>query len=135
MSTPISITPVTSSMVTTHPIAQPHITTASAAVPTTSIQPLVPECDLRAVPWPTLIISLFGAVIIIYTAAAPDIDQSRRIFGAVFILLWTLLWAFLLWTLWRECHHEATWWLLLIPSIAMFLFFVLIIILNMGASI
>ena len=94
-----------------------------------------PSCKINESPWPTIIISVLGAIIIIYTAVAPNVDNNRRIFGIVLIALWTAIWALILWVLWRECHRSASWWLLLIPVILMAIFFILIIILNVGSSI
>lgn len=86
-------------------------------------------------PWPTIIISVIGAIIVIYIAVAPNVDENRRIFGIVLMTLWTIAWALILWVLWKEGHRASSWWLLLIPVIAMALFFIVIIILNIGSSI
>ena len=106
-------------------------------VPVTTIrEPIVvgSVCTVYEAPWPTIIISMLGAVVIIYAAVAPRVDHNRRLFGVVLMLLWTLIWAIILWVLWRECHHSAAWWLLLIPVIIMAIFFILIIIMNIGSS-
>lgn len=108
-------------------------------IPVEQTKSVLPICQIYEPtdvnPWPTIIISVLGAIVIIYTAVAPNVDENRRVFGVVFLLLWTLIWAILLWVLWRECHRSASWWLLLIPVIAMALFFVLIIVMNVGSSI
>jgi len=92
-------------------------------------------CEGNSVPWPTIIISILGAVVVIYTAVAPNVDNNRRVFGVVLMLLWTIVWALILWVLWKDYHRPASWWLLLIPVIIMALFFILIIVMNVGASI
>lgn len=94
-----------------------------------------PSCYMYEPPWPTIIISVLGAIVVIYTAIAPNVDENRRVFGVILMLLWTAVWAIILWVLWRECHRSASWWLLLIPVILMAIFFVVIIILNLGSSI
>lgn len=94
-----------------------------------------PICEIHAPPWPTIIISVLGAIVVIYTAVAPNVDENRRIFGIVLMTLWTIIWALILWVLWRECQREASWWLLLIPVIMMALFFILIIVIDVGSSI
>jgi len=92
-----------------------------------------PECHINQPPWPTIIISVLGAIIIIYTAIAPNVNNDRRVFGFVLIMLWTIVWALILWVLWKECHKASSWWILLIPVSIMILFFVVIIILNIGS--
>ena len=91
------------------------------------------ECRVNQPPWPTIIISILGAIIIIYTAIAPNVNNDRRVFGIVLIMLWTIVWALILWVLWKECHKASSWWILLIPVSIMIFFFVVIIILNIGA--
>jgi hypothetical protein len=73
-----------------------------------------------------------GAGLTIYTAVAPGVSSERRAFGAILLLLWTLAWSLILWVIWKECHHPAAWWLVLVPLVLMILFFVLIIILDLG---
>lgn len=101
------------------------------------VQAVVPETitryDFSILPWPTIIIAVLGASLTIYTAVAPNIDNSRRGFGAILIILWTLLWALLLWILWRNNNRAAAWWLLLIPSISIILFFVFIVVMDLEA--
>jgi hypothetical protein len=83
-------------------------------------------------PWPTIIISAIGAGLLMYTAVGQNIPQDRRIFGIVMIILWTLLWALILWVLWREYHIAAAWWLLVIGVAIIVIFFVIVIALNLG---
>src|SRR5437870_128064 len=105
-------------------------TVVTTTIPTPVITTVGPVCQRYTPPWPSIIISVLGAIVIIYTAIAPNVDENRRLFGVILMTLWTILWAVLLWVLWNECHYSASWWLLLIPVIAMALFFILIIILN-----
>lgn len=93
-----------------------------------------PVCNKGAVPWPVIIVSVIGGGIVIYTAVAPGISSDRRTFGVILITLWTLVWALILWVMWKECHHPATWWLLLIPLVLEILFFILIILLDLGSG-
>ena len=90
-------------------------------------------CKDNTTPWPSIIIGIVGAIIVIYTIIAPGVPGDRRIFGTIMMALWTAVWALILWVLWRECKKAATWWLLLIPVIIMAIFFILIIALNVGS--
>lgn len=132
---PIVITPTVMPSIGTSSDIKVIIQQGEETVPVEQKILVLPTCQLYEPPWPTIIISILGAIVIIYTAVAPNVDENRRIFGVVFLLLWTLIWAILLWVLWRECHRSSSWWLLLIPVITMALFFVLIIIMNVGSSI
>lgn len=109
------------------------ITTKPVKIDNIPLTPTGPTCNRREAPWPTIIISVVGAVFVIYSAVAPNISSDRRIFGSIMLALWTIVWALILWVLWRECHRAAAWWLILVPLAVMILFFVLIIILNIGA--
>ena len=93
-----------------------------------------PKRHSHGPPWPTIIVSVLGAIVVIYTAVAPQISTDRRILGIVMITLWTIVWALILWALWKEHHIEATWWLLIIPVAIMALFFVLIILMDLGSQ-
>lgn len=89
------------------------------------------ECIVTTtIPWPSIIIAILGVVIVIYVAVSSGVDTSRRIFGVVLMILWTAIWALLLWVLWRECRQQTAWWMLLIPTITMIIFVALIIIMN-----
>jgi hypothetical protein len=114
---------------------QATVNTTPVVARSQPITETAPECETYTVPAPVILISVLGAIIVIYTAIAPGVDQNRRVFGIVLMILWTLIWALLLWVLWRECHRAAAWWLLLLAVTAMILFFVLIIIQNVGSSI
>ena len=94
------------------------------------------SCDAGSrVAWPAIILALIGGVLVVYTAIAPGVNTNARIFGIILLTLWTIMWALILWVMWRDCHRSISWWLLFIPLTVMGLFFVLIIIMNMGMSI
>jgi hypothetical protein len=112
------------------PTPVPMVTTVSPLPP--QVKEVGPACDRSAAPWPVIIVAIVGGVLVIYTAVAPGVSTDRRAFGAILLGLWTLAWALILWVIWRECHHPAAWWLLLVPIALMTLFFVLIIILDLG---
>lgn len=90
------------------------------------------QCKTHRTPWPSIIISIIGGIVVIYIAIAPGISSGRRIVGIVLMFLWALVWALILWVMWKDCHHAISWWLLLIPVVIMSLFFVLIILMNLG---
>jgi len=94
---------------------------------------VAPTCEINMTPWPTIIISILGAIVVIYSAIAPNVNESRRVFSIVLMILWTLIWALILWVLWRECHRAASWWLLLVPITIIVIFFIVIVVLNMGS--
>lgn len=131
---PVETSPVTTRTVRIIPVETVPVETKTVQVVTTKVNP-GPSCEISSAPWPTIIISVIGAVIIIYAAVAPGVDQNRRLFGVIFTLLWTAIWALILWVLWRECHRSASWWILLIPVALIMLFFILVIILNVGGSV
>ena len=107
------------------------ITTKTETI-TTKSPTIFPSCKVNSPPWPTILISIIGAVLLIVTAVVPNIDSNRRIFGIIFIFLWSLVWALILWVLWKECHRSTSWWLLLIPVAILAIFFILIIALHLG---
>ena len=85
-----------------------------------------------SIPWPTIIISILGAITVIYTAIAPGVNQHRRFFGALFLALWTIMWGIILWVIWKDYHQSRSWWLLLFSVIIMAFFFIFIIVMNLG---
>lgn len=89
-------------------------------------------CRSHMTPWPTIVVALVGAVFVIYSAMAPSISSNRRIFTAVFLALWTLAWALILLVLWRDCQAITTWCLMIVPVMLMLLFFLVIIVFNLG---
>lgn len=125
------------------PVAQPSVGAApspqikgsSKGSSPGSSKGTLPKCNVHDPPWPTIIISVIGAILLMYTAVAPNLDINRRLFGVMLILLWCAMWALILWVLWKECHRPTTWWLLFIPVILVLIFFVLVIIVNAGSSI
>lgn len=116
------------------PVSTTTTTKTVVAAKESTMEPVVaPSCNIHAPPWPTIIISVLGAIIVVYTAVAPNVNTDRRIFGIIMMTLWTIVWALILWVLWKECHRAVTWWLLLIPVAIMALFFIVIILMNIGA--
>lgn len=112
-------------------------------VPTSYVQEVQPvhgvviegaECDVTPgnhTPWPSIIVILVGILLVLYTAIGSKINTYRKLFGIVMLLIWTIVWAFILFMLWKDCHHAASWWLLFIPISGMTIFFVLIILMNL----
>lgn len=97
------------------------------------VTPDVEECPQLSqwyIPWPSIIVSILGIIIIIYLSVGPSIETSRRVFGVLLMVLWTAIWALLLWVLWRECRHQTAWWMLLIPIIAMILLLMLVVVIS-----
>jgi hypothetical protein len=86
----------------------------------------------QPVPWPSVIMTIFGVILILYTGFAPIPDPNRRPFGLILLILWTLMWILILWVFWRDEHYTASWSLLCIASILMFLFFILALALKFG---
>lgn len=86
-----------------------------------------------SVPWPTIITVITGGVLIIYTAIAPNVNPNRRIFGVLLLLLWTILWGILLGVMWAKGNYIYPWWLMFIPIVLMLLFFLFVIVFNIGS--
>jgi hypothetical protein len=114
----------------------------------TCVKPVIPPCPPPvkpvevcskpigiSAPWPSLIIAMLSAAAIIYTAVASGIDSDRRVFGIAFILLWAALWAIILWVLWYAAQQQTAWYLLLFSTALGLLFFLLIIVFNVGNSV
>ena len=100
-----------------------------------TIQTIEPvSISYNSVPWAMIILLILGAIIVMYTAIAPNITSERRIFGIVITILWVAIWTVILWVLWRNNSYESTWWALLIPITMLLLFFILIILLNLGTN-
>jgi len=108
-------------------------TTVDTIVPTEEVPAYKYMYDYGALSWPSIIIIIIGIVLVIYAAVDPSIDNNRRVLGIILIVLWTALWALLLWVLWRNGRRVTAWWLLLIPSISIIVFFVLVLTMNLGA--
>lgn len=92
-------------------------------------------CDTNKTAWPPIILGIVGAIILIYTAVGPGIDTNRRYFGLILTFLWIAAWGLILWVLWRDCEHSTSWWLLIIPIALIFIFFMVVIVMNLGSSI
>ena len=86
-------------------------------------------------PWAAIIMLIFGGILLIYTAMGGNINANVKIFGIIMILLWSLLWTFLLYLLWKDNLITSTWWMLVIGVSVLTFFFVLIVILNVDNSI
>lgn len=95
---------------------------------------LKPSGCSNNIAWPAVIILISGTILVIYSAVTTHITPSRRIFGSILLAIWTIIWAILLWVLWRECHTQACWWLSLIPLTLMFALFIVIIVFNIGGD-
>jgi len=93
-----------------------------------------PFLKKRPQPWPLIIAAIVGGIVIIYSAAAPNISNNLRIFSIVLILIWTIKWVLILWVLWKENHIALSWYMLLFPIVMDILFLVLVIILKLGVN-
>ena len=81
-------------------------------------------------PWPSIIILLLGAFVVIYSAAIPNIQTNQRLFGILVAIIWSVIWAVLLWVLWKDNLRRMSWFLLLLSTTLLFIFFIVIIVLN-----
>jgi hypothetical protein len=89
-------------------------------------------CNVSGVPWQMIISILIGVGLILYTALLATIAPARRNFSVLMLILWTLLWAILLWVLWGHCENATAWWLLIFSTLVTLTFFILIVALNLG---
>lgn len=85
--------------------------------------------------WQSIIVFILGAVIIIYAAAAPNVEETKRVFSIVMMLLWSILWGLVLWIFWRDGKLLTSWLVMIVPIVLMILFFVLAVILNIDPEI
>jgi hypothetical protein len=83
-------------------------------------------------PWPTIIMILVGAALAIYAIIDGNISKTRRMFGFLMILLWAALWGIILQVLWNSGDQWMAWGMLIFSGTIIVLFFVLILVLNIG---
>lgn len=83
--------------------------------------------NLKMFPWPILILIILGMTYILCGSFLPGIPNDRRIFGGIFIFLWTILWSVFLWIFWRDDCFKQAWWLLICPVVLTTLFFLLVV--------
>jgi hypothetical protein len=79
------------------------------------------------VPWPSVIITVLGIIVVIYTLFAPNITTYTRIYIAITLVIWTIVFALILWWLYRWNFYAAAWWVLLISVVVAAVFFVVLI--------
>lgn len=79
---------------------------------------------------PTIIIIVLGVILSIYVLVA-NIDSQRKIVTMIFYGVWVIIWAVLLYLLWRESSYAASWWLLLIAITIMLVYFMVIVIFDL----
>lgn len=91
-------------------------------------------CHPKGAPWQLIIIAMVGSGMLLYTILMAKISESRRQFSLGVIILWTLLWVVIFWSLWRRCYTTVIWWLLLFSLSIITLFFVIIVALDLGSS-
>ena len=92
------------------------------------------DCQLNP-PWAMIIMMITGGILLVYTTLGENIDSNVKIFGILMIVLWTLMWSFILYLLWKDNYITSTWWMLVLGISALIFFFILIIILNVDKSI
>lgn len=86
------------------------------------------------VSWQAILVLVLGAIIVIYSAVAPGVQDTRRVFSAVMMALWAALWALVLWLLWRDGKGTVAWLLTLVPVALMIVFFVFVILMNIDSQ-
>jgi hypothetical protein len=92
------------------------------------------NCKLNP-PWASIIMSIFGIILLLCTALGAGIDTNVKIFGILMILLWTLTWSIILYLLWKDNFIKSTWWMLVIGTSVLTLFYYLIVVFNVDNSI
>jgi hypothetical protein len=101
---------------------------------TDNIQSKNMNCKLNP-PWASIIMSIFGSILLLCTALGVGIDTNVKIFGILMILLWTLTWSIILYLLWKDNFINSTWWMLVIGTSVLTLFYCLIVVFNVDNSI
>jgi len=83
--------------------------------------------------WQSIIVLVFAAIIVIYAAVAPNVEDTKRVFSIIMMILWATLWAIVLWVIWKDGKSLSSWLMLIVPIALMIVFFVLVVILNVDA--
>ena len=91
-------------------------------------------CHPRGAPWPMIIMGMIGGGMLLYTILMAPISNSRRQFLLGIIILWTLLWMVIFWSLWRRCYTTVIWWLLLFAITLLTFIFVVMAVLDLGSA-
>lgn len=91
-------------------------------------------CTRQGTPWPVIIVILVGLIAAMLMLFIPNVNGGVRSLGVVLLLIWTLIWALILWYMWKECHTRATWWLLILPVAMAILFVVLVGFFHIGSN-
>lgn len=75
---------------------------------------------------PSVILSVIGLILVLYTAFAPNIETNRRVFGIVFTILWVMLFSLVAWGIWKNDKSTA-WFLIFVPLLYLILFFIVVV--------
>lgn len=81
---------------------------------------------------PSIVLAVIAAIMVVYTAVAPNVFDDRRMLGIILLSLWSAMWALILWVIAKDTDVYYVWWILIIPVTSMLLFFILIIVMNIG---
>jgi len=92
------------------------------------------KCKLNP-PWASIIMSVYGVILLLCTAMGIGIDTNVKIFGILMIILWTSTWSIILYLLWKDNIINSTWWMLIIGTSVLTLFYYLIVVFNVDNSI
>lgn len=85
-------------------------------------------------PWPVLIISIIGLIIVIYTCFAPNLTNGVAFYIITFSSLWFLSWTFLLYLLWVNFFITESWILLIIPVVLLLILVILVVIFRINQN-
>lgn len=99
------------------------------------VENIVVNSNSYSMAWASIIVCVTGFIIVLYIAINPYIDFQRKFFGTILLTLWTILWGLILWRLWEDGYEAQCWWLLVVPITLIVLYFILIILLNVEASV
>jgi hypothetical protein len=101
-------------------------------IPLIKMEPIIIKQKINnTAPWPAIILAIIGIAAAVYSGFAPNISSNRRIFAAVTLAVWTLVWCILLWIIWKYNYVDAAWYLLLLSVIFLAAFFIVIVALNL----
>ncbi len=82
--------------------------------------------------WPLVVYIAITVLALIIILAVPNLDSSSKATTFVISLAWAVFWGFVLWWLCRFCHWAWAWFLLFLPFIIN-VFFIIIVLLAVGA--
>lgn len=74
--------------------------------------------------WPVIIFVVIVIIIIICVACSNNITRHNKVWGAVLLILFLVVWALVLWFFCRAQSHTAAWFFLILPLGFLFIWWI-----------